>query len=138
MNFETATYLLFLAAAACGALAFWHSLTLGEGFAPIVRWALRLNFGFCVFAAVWGLSGYWLWRSGAALKIGSVSNGRIHDAWWLGPAACVFALSSYGLLREESAGASAWPFSRTRGSVVLIVIAGLFCLYGWTLLKARS
>lgn len=125
-----------MASVACGGLALWHSLRLGDDLAPVVRWLLRLNFSFCVFAALWGLTGYWLWCFGAGLKIGSVSNGRMHEAWWLGPAACVFAMCTYGLLREATSSQHAWSFSKTCGGVVLIVIAGWFCLYGWSQLSA--
>lgn len=138
MNAATTTCALFLAAIAAGVLSFRYSLRLGDGLPPAMRWPLRATLGLCVFLGIWGELVYVLWQLGVPLKVGSISNGRIHEAWWLGPAALVFAMISYGLLRESTSGKRPWPFSQTVGGAVLVGIGGLAVLYGLSLMHVAS
>lgn len=134
MDAATTTYALFFAAIAAGVVSFRHSTGLGDGLPSAMRWPLRCTLGLCVFLGIWGELAYVLWQLGVPLKIGSITNGRIREAWWLGPAAFVFAMISYGLLRESTSGKRPWPFSRTVGGVVLVGIGGVAVLYGLSLM----
>jgi len=134
MDAATGTWLLFFASVAAGVAAFRHALTLGDKAPTPLRWLLRISLGVLVFLAVWGEMAYALWSLGVSLNLGSIANGRIHEAWWFGPAGGVFAMIAYGLLREGTSSNRAWKFTKTIGGAVLIALGLLAVVFGVRLL----
>jgi len=102
MDFSTATYLLFGAAIACGFIAYRRTASLGGKLQPLLREATRLTFALCVVLAVWGCVSFALWACGAPLKIVAITEGQMHKAWWLGPAALIWSVFSFCELRRST------------------------------------
>lgn len=102
MDTSTSTLLLFGCALAVGFIAYRHTATLGHGESFFMRTALRVTFGTCVFLATWSCIAFALWAVGINLKIGTVSNGRMNETWWLGPLCIVWAVLAYvSLVRSK-------------------------------------
>ncbi len=102
MDFSTATYLIAGLALACGVIAYRWSADLGDKLPGWLRETARVNMALCVLLAAWGCISFALWAAGANLKIVAITNGQMHKAWWLGPAALAWALFSLNELKKAT------------------------------------
>ncbi len=101
MNPTIITLALFSASLTCGAIAYTHTEKFGSRMLPIFRYAIRFTFSGSVFLGVWASSSYAFWLMRVPLKIGTISNGKIADQWWLGPVCLIWAGLAYAELRSK-------------------------------------
>lgn len=102
MDASTLTLLLFGCTLAVGFIAYRHTATLGREESLFMRTALRFTFGACVFLATWSCIAFALWAAGIDLKIGTITDGRMNETWWLGPFCIVWAVLAYVQLKRST------------------------------------